>query len=206
MRRACLALSVLVSGAAWAQVPLDPYGPQTAQPIVVPPPTVPPPTPYAPPGPYVPPPVPPPASPWNATDGCDEGCNDPAPYVRPYIPQPYPPFPQRPIARPDARRVRLIAGGITLFATSWVSATIDAAFGTTPYVIIPLAGPIIATVDYQRNYVHTGSVQLESVLLVFDAAAQTAGLIMTIVGASMKPRPPGTVRVSWAGTGVRGTF
>jgi hypothetical protein len=197
---ACLALSLLLSGAAWGQdAPVDPYAPP---PAMVPPPTI-----VPPPSQYVPPPIPPPTDPYGS-DGCNDGCNDPQPYAQPAYPQPYVPLPPpRPIARPDNnRRVRLIAGGITLFATSWVSATIDAAFGTTPYVIIPLAGPIVAAVDYQRNYVHTGSLQLESALLVFDAAAQTAGVIMAIVGASMKPRPPGAVSVSWAGTGVRGTF
>ena len=67
-------------------------------------------------------------------------------------------------------------------------------------------GPLVAAADYQQNYQHTMGVQLETALLVFDAAAQTAGLIMAIVGGAIHARSKRAANVSWAGTGVRGTF
>ncbi|MEO6952092.1 MAG: hypothetical protein ABI321_09780 [Polyangia bacterium] len=205
------ALAVCVPGvgvapAAAQEAPLDPYGPYA---------------PYGPSGQYAPraAPVDPYAGraldPYTVRqapppDECSECAElQPQPrYAQPAYPlpayRPVPPIfdaPRRPRTSP------LLGIGLGLFSSAWAVSAIASTGTYRGLLAIPLAGPIIELVHLDQTYEPSFGRMVLGGVLALDAIAQTAGVIMAIVGGTHHRHvPPQQPTVRWSGAGVVGRF
>lgn len=111
------------------------------------------------------------------------------------------------------QRAALLAVGSGLFAASYLPAVLLAALGVGPELAIPIVGPVISVArtpsDSGNVYAAVGYVV--SAGLVFNAIAQTAGIVILAAGihsARLHAQRTPTVRLVPAGGGLTlvGTF
>jgi hypothetical protein len=236
---AVFVLSGWLEGAAWARQaagqPIDPYAP--AQPAPLPPPPLPPAPlpplpapdpnaappidPYAPAAPYPPPPPtaspPPPVVPAPAPSGWDSGgCPAGCPQAAP-APAPSPPplssyTPVAPLSVEKRPRTGVMAAGIAILTGLWINSTVSGVLTGHHELIVPVIGPFLTARELNRDYSPSAGLSMVTGILVMDGLLQTAGLIMTIAGASVRvpvarrrpyAPPPPTVTPYGSGIGVR---
>ena len=126
-----------------------------------------------------------------------------------------PPAPPQPVYAPvrpnlelrPRRTSPLVAAGLGLFSTSWALSAIAATGTYRGLLAIPLAGPIIELVHLDRTYEPSFARAFLGGVLVLDALAQTAGVIMAIVGGTRHHRAtPRQPELRWSGAGFSGRF
>jgi hypothetical protein len=157
-------------------------------PVYYPPPGYPPPG-YPPPG-YPPPGYPPPA------------------YPPPVYYAPAPPAPP-PVVRYEQRRMYgLMTAGLITFGASWTVNAVMAYLANDGQLAIPIAGPIMEAVDYDKSSHNDADKRIAIFGLTFDALIETAGLAMAIGGmvAKHKVKVYGPPKVTIAPAAVRGGF
>ena len=137
-------------------------------------------------------------------DACRE-CADTQPIHAQPIYRPTPPAFEPRHTRP--RPSPLLGAGLGVFTGFWALSSLAAAATDRGYLAIPLAGPIVELVHLDRTYGPSFGRTLVGGILVFDAVAQTAGVIMAICGGTRHRHVASQQRtVSWGGAGVVGRF